>query len=100
MKDVEKLSLGIFHPAYMPAQHIREQMEATLPGNIHILASQRLGVSLTHWTSGQNVIVTDFASRKELIQVGRCWAPGPRWGASSPPRVRGSHLWGGDEEVK
>lgn len=75
---MESLSLGIFHPAYGPIEHIRKQMQDTLPDNCHILASQKLGISLTRWPDGQNYIVTDFATRDELIQVSWCWT-GP-WG--------------------
>lgn len=69
MKQVERLSLGIFHPAYGPIERIRKQLQDTLPENCHILASQRLGISMTRWYDGQNFIVTDFATRDELIQV-------------------------------
>ncbi|ERE86501.1 patatin-like phospholipase domain-containing protein 5 [Cricetulus griseus] len=68
VKQVEHLSLGIFHPAYNPIEHIRKKMEDFLPENCHILASQRLGISMTRWYDGQNTIVTDFATRDELIQ--------------------------------
>ncbi|KAM7317439.1 hypothetical protein ACRRTK_023741 [Alexandromys fortis] len=68
VKQVERLSLGIFHPAYGPIEHIRKQLQDTLPENCHILASQRLGISITRWYDGQNFIVTHFATRDELIQ--------------------------------
>lgn len=72
VKHVEGLSLGIFHPAYGPMEHIKQQLQEKLPENSHVLASQRLGISLTHWPDGRNVMVTDFATRDELIQVSRC----------------------------
>ncbi|XP_052604471.1 patatin-like phospholipase domain-containing protein 5 isoform X2 [Peromyscus californicus insignis] len=68
VKHVERLSLGIFHPAYGPIEQIRKQLQDTLPDNCHILASQRLGISMTRWPDGKNCIVTDFATRDELIQ--------------------------------
>ncbi|XP_062971678.1 patatin-like phospholipase domain-containing protein 5 [Cynocephalus volans] len=68
VKQVERLSLGIFHPAYAPVEHIRQQLADHLPDNIHILASKQLGISLTHWPDGSNLIVTSFATCKELIQ--------------------------------
>lgn len=76
VKQVEQLSLGIFHPAYAPIEHVKRKLQAILPANIHILASQRLGVSLTHWSDGRNVMVTDFSSRDEVIQVSSWWVPG------------------------
>lgn len=74
MKHVERLSLGIFHPAYGPIEHIRKKLQDSLPDNCHILASQRLGISMTRWPDGKNIIVTDFATRDELIQVSQCCA--------------------------
>lgn len=93
VKLVEELSLGIFHPAYAPIEYIQQQLRDTLPDDCHILASQRLGISLTHWPDGHNHIVTDFATKEELIQVSGpviqpggspwCWRdfhPGAFWG--------------------
>ncbi|KAB1269537.1 Patatin-like phospholipase domain-containing protein 5 [Camelus dromedarius] len=69
IKHVEQLSLGVFHPAFAPIEYIRQELQDNLPADIHILASQRLGISITHWPDGQNCIVTDFATRDEVIQV-------------------------------
>ncbi|ELW64487.1 Patatin-like phospholipase domain-containing protein 5 [Tupaia chinensis] len=68
VKQVERLSLGIFHPAYAPIEHITRQLRDHLPPDSHVQASRQLGISLTHWPDGQNLIVTDFATRDELIQ--------------------------------
>lgn len=78
VKQVDRLSLGILHPAFAPIEHIRQQLQDSLPSDIHILASQRLGISLTRWPDGHNIIVTDFATRDEVIQVSLWWDPWPR----------------------
>ncbi|KAG5212790.1 hypothetical protein JEQ12_015219 [Ovis aries] len=69
VKRVEQLSLGVFQPSFMPVETVRQGLQDSLPADIHILASQRLGISLTHWPSGENFIVTDFATRDEVIEV-------------------------------
>ena len=81
VKRVEQLSLGVFQPSFMPVETVRQGLQDSLPADIHILASQRLGISLTHWPSGENFIVTDFATRDEVIEVsrGRDAGPGSRW---------------------
>ncbi|XP_007652026.1 patatin-like phospholipase domain-containing protein 5 [Cricetulus griseus] len=89
VKQVEHLSLGIFHPAYNPIEHIRKKMEDFLPENCHILASQRLGISMTRWYDGQNTIVTDFATRDELIQALICSLYFPMYCGTIPPEFRG-----------
>uniref|UniRef100_A0A8C0AE73 Patatin like phospholipase domain containing 5 n=1 Tax=Bos mutus grunniens TaxID=30521 RepID=A0A8C0AE73_BOSMU len=89
VKRVEQLSLGIFHPAFMPIETIRQDLQDSLPTDIHILASQRLGISLTHWPEGKNFIVTDFATRDEVIEALVCTAYFPFYCGTIPPTFRG-----------
>lgn len=90
---MEQLSLGVFHPAFAPIEHIQRQLRAFLPSDIHVRASQQLGVSLTRWPDGRNVIITDFASREEVIQVSGLGASGPVAGGGRqllPERLSGT----------
>uniref|UniRef100_A0AAA9SYG2 Patatin like phospholipase domain containing 5 n=1 Tax=Bos taurus TaxID=9913 RepID=A0AAA9SYG2_BOVIN len=89
VKRVEQLSLGIFHPTFMPIETIRQDLQDSLPTDIHILASQRLGISLTHWPEGKNFIVTDFATRDEVIEALVCTAYFPFYCGTIPPTFRG-----------
>ncbi|XP_069855962.1 patatin-like phospholipase domain-containing protein 5 [Dipodomys merriami] len=89
VKQVERLSLGILHPAYAPIEHIQQQLQDHLPSDSHILASRRLGISITRWPDGQNVIVTDFATREELIQALVCTLYFPFYCGMIPPEFRG-----------
>ncbi|KAM4881133.1 patatin-like phospholipase domain-containing protein 5 [Thomomys bottae] len=89
VKQVERLSLGPLHPAYAPIEHIRQQLQDHLPSNSHILASQRLGISLTRWPDGRNVIVTHFSTREELIQALVCTLYFPFYCGMIPPEFRG-----------
>ncbi|XP_021039836.1 patatin-like phospholipase domain-containing protein 5 isoform X1 [Mus caroli] len=92
VKLVERLSLGIFHPAYGPIEHIRKTLYENLPDNCHILASQRLGISMTRWPDGKNFIVTDFATRDELIQALICTLYLPLYCGVIPPAFRGQRF--------
>ncbi|XP_053775786.1 patatin-like phospholipase domain-containing protein 5 [Desmodus rotundus] len=94
-KQVEQLSLGIFHPAFAPIEHIKQQLQRILPDNIHILASQQLGISMTHWPDGHNLIVTDFASRDEVIQALVCSLYFPFYCGVIPPKFRGERYMDG-----
>ncbi|CAI9165861.1 unnamed protein product [Rangifer tarandus platyrhynchus] len=89
IKQVEQLSLGIFHPAFMPIETIRQDLQDWLPADVHILASQRLGISLTHWPDGENVVVTDFATRDEVIEALVCSVYFPFYCGTIPPTFRG-----------
>ncbi|XP_059260554.1 patatin-like phospholipase domain-containing protein 5 [Mustela nigripes] len=89
VKQVDRLSLGILHPAFAPIEHIRQQLQDSLPSDIHILASRRLGISLTRWPDGHNIIVTDFATRDEVIQALVCTLYFPFYCGTIPPEFRG-----------
>ncbi|KAL4834207.1 hypothetical protein H8958_020984 [Nasalis larvatus] len=89
VKQVERLSLGILHPAYAPIEHIKRQLQDALPPDAHVLASQRLGISLTRWPDGRNFLVTDFATRDELIQALVCTLYFPFYCGLIPPEFRG-----------
>ncbi|XP_049482447.1 patatin-like phospholipase domain-containing protein 5 [Panthera uncia] len=95
VKHVERLSLGIFHPAFAPIEHIRQQLQDLLPTDIHVLASQRLGISLTRWPDGHNIIVTDFATRREVIQALVCALYIPFYCGTIPPEFRGERYFDG-----
>ncbi|XP_011710397.1 patatin-like phospholipase domain-containing protein 5 isoform X1 [Macaca nemestrina] len=89
VKQVERLSLSILHPAYAPIEHIKRQLQDTLPPDAHVLASQRLGISLTRWPDGRNFLATDFATRDELIQALVCTLYFPFYCGVIPPEFRG-----------
>ncbi|XP_066109161.1 patatin-like phospholipase domain-containing protein 5 [Saccopteryx bilineata] len=92
---VNQLSLGIFHPAFDPIEHIKQELQDFLPPDIHILASQRLGISLTRWPDGSNFIVTDFANRDEVIQALVCSLYFPFYCGMIPPQFRGERYFDG-----
>ena len=50
----------------------------SLPADCHGCASGRLGISLTRVSDGENVIITHFNSKEELIQVGPACRTGVR----------------------
>ncbi|XP_006866961.1 PREDICTED: patatin-like phospholipase domain-containing protein 5 [Chrysochloris asiatica] len=92
---VKRLSLGIFHPAFTPVEYIKQVLQENLPANAHILASQRLGISLTRWPDGKNIIVTNFATRDELIQAVICSMYIPFYCCMIPPEFRGERYLDG-----
>lgn len=49
---------------------IRGCLLKTLPADCHERANGRLGISLTRVSDGENVIISHFSSKDELIQVG------------------------------
>jgi len=68
-KEARKRNLGPLHPTFNIVKVLRGGLDRDLPSNAHTLASGRLCVSLTRVMDGQNVLVSDFSSKDELIQV-------------------------------
>ncbi|KTF88520.1 hypothetical protein cypCar_00023829, partial [Cyprinus carpio] len=68
-KEARKRNLGPLHPTFNIVKVIRGGLYRDLPSNAHTLASGRLCISLTRVMDGQNVLVSDFSSKDELIQV-------------------------------
>ena len=68
-KEARKHKLGPLHPAFNLLQIVRDSMEASLPEDAHIRASGKLCVSLTRVSDRKNVLVSQFDSRDELIEV-------------------------------
>ncbi len=68
-KEARKRKLGPLHPAYNLLQMVKDSLEGSLPEDAHVRASGKLCVSLTRVSDGKNVLVSEFDSREELIQV-------------------------------
>lgn len=69
-KEARKRFLGPLHPSFNLVKTIRGCLVKTLPADSHERASGRLGISLTRVSDGENVIISQFSSKDELIQVG------------------------------
>eukprot|EP00070_Physeter_catodon_P024448 XP_023987528.1 patatin-like phospholipase domain-containing protein 2 isoform X2 [Physeter catodon] len=67
-KEARKRFLGPLHPSFNLVKIIRGCLLKTLPADGHERASGRLGISLTRVSDGENVIITHFNSKDELIQ--------------------------------
>lgn len=61
--------LGPLHPSFDLLQMVKDSLRTSLPQDAHVRVSGRLGVSLTRVPDGKNVLVSDFQSREELIEV-------------------------------
>lgn len=62
-------SMGVLHPSFNLSQILREQMERYLPANIHQLISGRVFISLTRVSDWGNVLVSEFQSKDEVLDV-------------------------------
>eukprot|EP00057_Strongylocentrotus_purpuratus_P002836 XP_003725356.1 PREDICTED: uncharacterized protein LOC582648 isoform X2 [Strongylocentrotus purpuratus] len=83
-------SLGPFHPGFNLHQILVDGMERILPMDIHKRASGRLHISLTRMSDRQNVMVSEYETRKDLMDAILCSAFIPFYSGFLPPTYRGT----------
>ncbi|XP_075066374.1 patatin-like phospholipase domain-containing protein 2 isoform X2 [Mixophyes fleayi] len=88
-KEARKRNLGPLHPSFNLVKILKNGLYRNLPENAHELASGKLCISLTRVSDGENVLVSDFSSKEELIQALVCSAFVPVYCGIIPPTFRG-----------
>ncbi|KAM4619388.1 patatin-like phospholipase domain-containing protein 2 [Polymixia lowei] len=88
-KEARKRFLGPMHPSFNLVKIVRHMLHRTLPPDAHLVATGRLGISLTRVTDGENVLVSDFNSKEELVQACVCSAYIPVYCGLIPPTLQG-----------
>ncbi|XP_067902124.1 patatin-like phospholipase domain-containing protein 2 [Heterodontus francisci] len=88
-KEARKRFLGPLHPSFNLVKIIRSRLYKGLPDNAHELATGRLGISLTRVSDGENVLVTVFNNKEELVQACICSTFIPVYCGLIPPTLQG-----------
>ncbi|XP_028254466.1 patatin-like phospholipase domain containing 3 isoform X1 [Parambassis ranga] len=88
-REARKRNLGPLHPSFNLVKVIKSGLNRDLPSDAHVLASGRLCVSLTRVSDGENVLVSEFTSKEELIQALICSCFIPVYCGLIPPSFRG-----------
>ncbi|XP_062993950.1 omega-hydroxyceramide transacylase-like [Elgaria multicarinata webbii] len=88
-RDVRRTILGPFAPGCSVVRTIQSRLHQILPENSHQMATGRLYVSLTRLVDGQNVVVSEYNSKEELIQALICSCFVPIYAGFIPPSFRG-----------
>lgn len=88
--------LGTLHPSFDLFPRLRRFLNDTLPKDAHKRCRGKVKISLTLFPSLKNWILSDFASRKELIDavVASCSLPGYS-GLTRLPKIRGKRCFDG-----
>ncbi|XP_060932279.1 patatin-like phospholipase domain-containing protein 2 isoform X1 [Limanda limanda] len=94
-KEARQQTLGVFHPTFSLLRRVQESLMEKLPEDAHRRASGKLCVSLTRLADGKNVLVSEFESREELIQVLMCSCFFPVYCGFTPPSYRGVYYMDG-----
>ncbi|XP_061891572.1 LOW QUALITY PROTEIN: patatin-like phospholipase domain-containing protein 2 [Entelurus aequoreus] len=88
-KEARKRFLGPMHPSFNLVKIVRFMLRRTLPVDSHHLANGRLGISLTRVTDGENVLVSHFNNKEEIVQACVCSAYIPVYCGLIPPTLQG-----------
>uniref|UniRef100_A0A3Q3EBZ4 Patatin-like phospholipase domain-containing protein 2 n=1 Tax=Hippocampus comes TaxID=109280 RepID=A0A3Q3EBZ4_HIPCM len=88
-KEARKRFLGPMHPSFNLVKIVRFMLQRTLPADSHQIANGRLGISLTRVTDGENVVVSHFNNKEEIVQACVCSAYIPVYCGIIPPTLQG-----------
>ncbi|XP_062246252.1 patatin-like phospholipase domain-containing protein 2 [Platichthys flesus] len=88
-KEARKRFLGPMHPSFNLVKIMRLMLRRTLPDDCHHLANGRLGISLTRVADGENVLVSHYNNKEEVIQACVCSAYIPVYCGLIPPTLQG-----------
>jgi len=81
-------TLGSLHPSFDIQAQVRESLERGLPEDAYLKANGKLHVSLTRVEDGENVIISEFDSNEDLIQVLLCSCFIPLWSGIRFPKYK------------
>ncbi|XP_008579765.1 PREDICTED: patatin-like phospholipase domain-containing protein 3 [Galeopterus variegatus] len=86
---VKRRNLGVLHPSFNLSKCIKDRLHKHLPANIHQIVSGKMCVSLTRVPDGENVLVSDFQSKDEVVDALLCSCFIPFFCGFFPPSFRG-----------
>ncbi|XP_034843226.1 1-acylglycerol-3-phosphate O-acyltransferase PNPLA3 isoform X1 [Mirounga leonina] len=89
VRSARSRSIGILHPSFILGRHIQKSLQRHLPDNIHRLISGKMCISLTRVSDGENVLVSDFQSKDEVVDALVCSSFIPFFSGIIPPSFRG-----------
>ncbi|KAK1327596.1 hypothetical protein QTO34_012885 [Cnephaeus nilssonii] len=89
VQSARSRTLGVLHPSFSMVRFLREALHRHLPANVHQLISGRMCISLTRVSDWQNVLVSDFQSKDEVVDALICSSFIPFFFGLIPPTFRG-----------
>ncbi|XP_040567487.1 uncharacterized protein [Lepeophtheirus salmonis] len=90
---------GAFNPAFNISTIIEDSLTQILPENVHELVNGKLHISVTRVYDGTNVIISNFVSKKELIEAVVASSFIPIFSGIMPYRYRGIRVIDGGFSV-
>jgi len=90
--EARKRTLGPFSPSFNITQIIADGLIKMLPDDVHLKVNGKLHVSLTKVYDGKNILVSQFESKQEVIDVVLASTFIPIFSGWLPPRYRGTRV--------
>lgn len=84
VRKARRRNIGSLHPFFNINKCVRDGLQETLPDNVHQIISGKVYISLTRVSDGENVLVSDFHSKDEVVDV----SPSPLWVWSNEKAVQ------------
>ncbi|CAM4682375.1 unnamed protein product [Lepidochelys olivacea] len=89
VEEARKVSILTLCPGHRMLRIIEKGMSQMLPENSHQLASGKLCISLTRVSDLQNVIISEYRSKEEVVQAVICSCFLPVYCGFNPPSFQG-----------
>ncbi|XP_007453992.1 PREDICTED: patatin-like phospholipase domain-containing protein 3 [Lipotes vexillifer] len=89
VRSARSRNIGVLHPTFSLSKHLRDGLQRYLPDNVHQLLSGKIVISLTRVADGENVLVSDFRSKDEVVDALFCSSFVPFISGLIPPSFRG-----------
>ncbi|KAM4883366.1 1-acylglycerol-3-phosphate O-acyltransferase PNPLA3 [Thomomys bottae] len=89
VRKARSRNIGALHPSFDLVKNLRDGLHAQLPPNVHQLVSGKMYISLTRVSDGENVLVSDFQSKDEVVDAVLCSCFIPFFSGLIPPSFRG-----------
>ncbi|XP_017385003.1 1-acylglycerol-3-phosphate O-acyltransferase PNPLA3 [Cebus imitator] len=89
VRKARSRNIGIFHPSFNLNKLLRQILYKYLPANAHQLISGKICISLTRVSDGENVLVSHFWSKDEVVDALLCSCFIPFYSGLIPPSFRG-----------
>ncbi|PNI48537.1 PNPLA3 isoform 2 [Pan troglodytes] len=89
VRKARSRNIGIFHPSFNLSKFLRQGLCKCLPANVHQLISGKICISLTRVSDWENVLVSDFRSKDEVVDALICSCFIPFYSGLIPPSFRG-----------
>ncbi|XP_021486524.1 1-acylglycerol-3-phosphate O-acyltransferase PNPLA3 isoform X1 [Meriones unguiculatus] len=89
VRKARSRNISTLHPFFNINKCVRDGLQETLPDNVHQIISGRVCISLTRVSDGENVLVSDFHSKDEVVDALVCSCFIPLFSGLIPPSFRG-----------